>query len=100
MQPIRTNETNCILTAPKGYENDVLDLPVIAYNLVYDDKTSNAVSSAWQLTEDELKILNETKTIYLHFLGNSHPPVLPSVLNVNEQFGEELEEINEDNTHN
>lgn len=49
-----------------------------------DDGTP-AMLSAWQPTAEELTALNRGEPVWLHILGNQHPPV---ILVVNTEGGE------------
>lgn len=74
MKPVKTKNTNSILKAPKDSEN-VIDLPIT--RLKYNDG-QNAVESCWELSEDELQKIIETKKIYFVCMGVTHPPILLS----------------------
>lgn len=74
MKPVETKNTNSILRAPEGSDN-VIDLPIT--RLKYEDG-SNAVESCWELSEEELKKIIETKKIYFVCMGVTHPPILLS----------------------
>lgn len=74
MKPIETENTNSILRAPEDSEN-VIDLPIT--RLKYNDG-QNAVESCWELSEEELKKVIETKKIYFVCMGETHPPILLS----------------------
>lgn len=74
MKPVKTKNTNSILRAPEGSE-DVVDLPIT--RLKYEDG-SNAVESCWELSEDELQKIIETKKVYFVCTGVTHPPILLS----------------------
>ena len=75
MKPVKTKHTNSILGAPKGNEN-VIDLPIT--RLKYEDG-SNAIESCWELSKEELEIVNQTGKIYFVCMGVTHPPILLSV---------------------
>ncbi|MBN7576012.1 hypothetical protein C1H57_12505 [Clostridium sp. 2-1] len=74
MKPVKTENTNSILRAPEGSDN-VIDLPIT--RLKYNDG-QNAVESCWELSEEELKKVLETKKIYFVCMGVTHPPILVS----------------------
>ncbi|WP_143314211.1 hypothetical protein [Clostridium sp. HBUAS56017] len=74
MKPVKTENTNSILKAPKG-SNDVIDLPITRLN--YGDG-SKAVESCWQLSEKELELVMKTGKIYFVCMGVTHPPILLS----------------------
>lgn len=56
---------NCVM---KGNGDTVADLRVIRTE-------DGRFISAWQPTPDELRLLNQGKSVLLHIFGNSHPPV-------------------------
>lgn len=72
MKPVKTKNTNSILKAPEG-NDDVIDLPITRLN--YTDG-QNAVESCWELSDEELKKVLETKKIYFVCMGVTHPPIL------------------------
>jgi hypothetical protein len=74
MKPVKTQNTNSVLKAPEDSEN-VIDLPIT--RLKYNDG-QNAVESCWELSEEELKNVIETKKIYFVCMGETHPPILLS----------------------
>lgn len=75
MKPVKTKNTNSVLRAPNG-SNNVDDLPIT--KLKYEDG-SNAVESCWELSEEELKKIIETKKVYFVCMGVTHPPILLSI---------------------
>ena len=76
MKPVETSSTNTILTAPKGQENSVFNLPVTRYTMQTPDGDMDCVMSCWELTPEELKMIEETGKIYIHMSGNTHPPMM------------------------
>lgn len=75
MKPIIDKNTNSVLKAPKG-NDDVSDLPIT--RIEYPDGLK-AVESCWELSEEELKTIMDTKKIYFVCMGITHPPILLSV---------------------
>ena len=75
MRPIKTKNTNAVLKAPPDSAN-VIDLPIT--RIRYEDGTQ-AVESCWELTEEEIKKITETKRIYFICVSVTHPPILLSV---------------------
>ena len=74
MNPVKTENTNSVLTAPIGSKN-VVDLPIT--QLKYTDGSS-AVESCWQLSEEELEKVKETGKVYFICMGQTHPPIFLS----------------------
>jgi hypothetical protein len=71
MKPIEFPESNFTLTAPQGLEN-CGDLPC--------QKSDGRIISCWQISDEELKKLNETKYLYLGVLSpDTHPPCFITV---------------------
>jgi hypothetical protein len=69
-----TNSTNATL----GVENDPNVKSVPVTRIQFSDGNLG-VESCWELTDQEIKALIETRRMYLIFVGTTHPPVLPSV---------------------
>ena len=67
MKPIGFKESNQVLSAPKGREEEVDQLPVFVDNTQY--------VSCWKLTEDDLEKLKSDPRIWLGVLSKGHPPV-------------------------
>ena len=76
MKPVETPSTNTILTAPKGQENSVFNLPVTRYTMQTPDGDVDCVMSCWELSPEELEKFKETGRIYFHMYGNTHPPMM------------------------
>ena len=76
MKPVETPSTNTILTAPKGQENSVFNLPVTRYTMQTPDGDVDCVMSCWELSPEELEKFKETGSIYFHMYGNTHPPMM------------------------
>lgn len=74
MRPVKTENTNSILKAPKE-GTSVVDLPIT--RLEYSNG-SNAVESCWELSEEELNRIIKTKKVYFVCMGVTHPPILLS----------------------
>ena len=68
MKPIETKDTNVIFTL-----DGCGDLPAVA---AHDENGINYVITAWEISPEELKKLNETGIIYLSVVGQFVPPVL------------------------
>lgn len=73
MEPVKTKFTTFILKAPKGKENEVIDLPIARFK---DKKNNDLVESCWKLSDEEIKTIIKTKRIYFACWGVSHPPML------------------------
>lgn len=74
MKPIETPETNAVFKL-----EGCGDLPAAK---AHDPESGQSyVISAWEISPEELKILNETGILYLSIMGNSVPPVALSVEN-------------------
>jgi len=67
LKPIKTAETNIVYTL-----EGCGDLPAIA---AHDENGQNYIITAWEISPEELKKLNETGILYLSFVGTQIPPV-------------------------
>lgn len=74
MKPVKTENANSILRAPKG-SSDVEDLPIT--RLEFSDGR-HAVESCWELSEEEFEMIKNTKKVYFLAVGDTHPPILLS----------------------
>ena len=74
MKPIRNENTNTTYI-----RKDCNDLPGAAYE--YDDGTK-AIETCWELSDEELKIINETKKIYVQQEGETLPPMALTIKSV------------------
>ena len=72
MDPVETANTNIVFTAPGCY-----DLPARRYENQHYGGTAH--ETCWELTDEELDLLNKTKRVYLSVMGSQHPPVRLSV---------------------
>ena len=70
MKPIETPDTNVVFKL-----EGCGDLPACA---AHDENGVNYVITAWEMTPEELKEINETGIVYLSIVGTSVPPVLLS----------------------
>ena len=71
MKPVKFPDANIVITKPPSAGGMVKDLPAFA-----DGKV---IISCWELTNDELIDLSQTKKIYLHILGEDMPCALLTV---------------------
>ena len=69
MNPIKTDTCNSIYTL-EGCN----DLPVTKY--VNENNGEEGIESCWELTPEEIKMIQETGRVYLYIQGNIVPPVL------------------------
>lgn len=77
MHPIDFPERTGILKAAPGTEEYVQDLP---YAQAIDPNTNLPyVVSCWELNKEERDMLLREGKIYISFVGNTIPPVLPTV---------------------
>lgn len=67
LKPIQTDETNITFVA-----EGCGDLPATK---AYDENGATYIITAWEISPDELKKLQETGIIYLSVIGNGIPPV-------------------------
>lgn len=79
MVPVITNTTNVILVAPEGQEGSVGKLPSTRYVLHTPDGDMPSICSCWELSDEEIEKLKETKRIYFHTYGETHPPIMLTV---------------------
>ena len=78
MKILKSKHTTRILAEE---QDEFRDLPILDEN--------GAMNSYWQLTEEELALLNKTKVLQLNVIGISHPPVSIDV--ISEEVAERLE---------
>ncbi|WP_138751865.1 hypothetical protein [Paenibacillus sinopodophylli] len=71
MKPVQTDTANRVM---KG-SGDVQDLPIT--RIEYEDGVG--LESCWELSDEEIQQIIETKRIHILVLGNWHPPILPKV---------------------
>lgn len=67
MKPIKTDETNTVFIA-----DGCGDLPAVK---AFDENGVYYVITAWEISPEELKKIQETGIIYLSVIGQSIPPV-------------------------
>lgn len=67
MKPIKTADTNTTFVA-----EGCGDLPAVK---AHDENGVNYIISAWEISPEELKKLQETGIIYLSVIGQTLPPV-------------------------
>lgn len=72
MKAVEFPEQNKVYKAPLGYEDKCFDLGVWHGKDLHGDLF---MISKWELDEDEIKKLIETKSIYLKISGQIHPMV-------------------------
>lgn len=73
MKPIVIPETNAVFKL-----GGCGDLPA---SKASDENGQNYIISAWEISPEELKLLNETGILYLSVVGTGIPPVLLTVQN-------------------
>ena len=74
MKPIVTPESNAVFIL-----EGCGDLPAVK---AHDPESGQSyVITAWEVSPDELKILQESGILYLSIMGNTVPPVALSVQN-------------------
>ena len=73
LKPIQTEDTNVVFTL-----DGCGDLPAVA---AHDENGMNYVITAWEVTPDDLKKLNETGILYVSVMGTSVPPMALEVDN-------------------
>lgn len=81
MQPVDFDESNHVFTAPKGQEATVNNLPTY-YN-------GELCISCWELSKEDLKLIKDTKKIWLVIAGPNQPVVS---LDVEKPFVEQEED--------
>ncbi len=81
--PIKFPESNDILKAPTGQEDEVLDLHIHRYTMTTPGiPLCPIVMSCWQLSHEELKeIINNGGKIWFNCFGNTHPPMWLTSIN-------------------
>lgn len=67
LKPIQTDETNITFVA-----EGCGDLPATR---AFDENGASYIITAWEISPEELKKLQETGIIYLSVIGNGIPPV-------------------------
>ncbi len=73
MTPISFPEQNCVFTKPESMTDDECSsLPV--FKGQWPDG-SPCIVSVWQLSDEELQQVVETKQVYLSIYGHGMPPV-------------------------
>lgn len=71
MNPKKFKEANKVLLPPEGSSN-VESLQVC---IAVDSQKHPVVTSAWEITDEDLAIIKKTRTIYFSCWGLTHPPV-------------------------
>lgn len=89
MNPIETDTTNLILTAPEEQESIVGDLPCTRYHMSTPEGDIPCIMSCWELDEAELELIKKTGKIYFHTFGETHPPIMLTPIPI-----EEMAEVN------
>lgn len=74
MKAIKFPECNKVLTAPRGQEEEVFDLPVC--QTAYPDEQP-CVISCWELSDEDIDNLIQTRQLWLSSYGHTHPPLVP-----------------------
>ena len=74
MKPIRNEHTDATFV-----REDCNNLPGATYQ--YEDGTP-AIETCWKLSDEELKIINETKMVYVQQEGKTLPPMALTVKSV------------------
>lgn len=76
MKPVKTDKTNLILIPPKDSEGSVGELPATKYTIKTENDEIDCVMSCWELNDEELELIKQTKKIYFHTYGDKHPPIM------------------------
>jgi hypothetical protein len=80
MEPVQTDFTNCIFKLPGG--GPETDLPV-EKNI--DVEGRDVLISTWELSDEDLKQLQEVRKLDLIIWGKGHPPVALAIHNDREE---------------
>jgi hypothetical protein len=70
VSPVNFDAANCVLKAPPGMDNCV-DLPFCWH----EHEGLVVATSCWELTEDELARIVESRRIMVQVCGNTFPPM-------------------------
>lgn len=73
MKAVKFDQVNKTYAAPEGMEDKCHDLHVHISKRI--DNGNIVMVSKWELDEEDLKKINETKSLYLEILGQAHPVV-------------------------
>ena len=71
MEPVEFPESNKVFHKPDNMSEDEC-------GSLHVHQKSGVIVSCWELSPEELKIVNETKKVWLGVLGQGHPPVFLS----------------------
>lgn len=72
MKPVKFQEANMTLVAPKGMENEVEDLVCCKTD---DGNGNSLIVTKWELSPEEIAEVIKTKSVYCIVLGQSQPPL-------------------------
>ena len=81
MNPTRHPSNNAVLGRPADMTDDecsALAVTRIVYDLANGDQVPASVSF-WQLSPEQLALLNEGKRVWLSVMGTTHPPLMLGV---------------------
>lgn len=70
MKPIVTKGTNAIFG-----DNGYAQLPAELYTEKFEETDIECIQTVWELTDDDLKVLNENKMIYVSVVGSKPQPI-------------------------
>jgi hypothetical protein len=76
MHPIPFSERERVLAPLDGQHQEMSGLRVV--DVTYADGTSSVVS-CWQLTDEEISVIQKTGNIYVAVMGRTQPPIYLSV---------------------
>lgn len=71
-EPVKFQGANHTLGAPKGMEEEVLQLPC---RVPITREEDQVIQSCWELTDDEVEYICRHKKIRLTVIGLIHPPI-------------------------
>lgn len=87
MRPVNFSGADRGLTPPPGREHDCGTLPT---QLVVSSSGAPACYSCWELTEEELLLVMQTRRVWLLVEGRTHAPIILSGHDIREAIpGEE-----------
>lgn len=94
MKPSNFKDENSVFTKPSNMGHDECSsLPAKRYDLnIGEGKFYPAIDSVWELTDEELALINKTKKIRLTILGSGMPPVSLNVEAPEEIISDDIQE--------
>ena len=76
MYPTTFHPKEELLQPPKGQHEEISSLRVV--RVLYEGGVQGCIS-CWQLTPDEMALIQKTGKIYVSVLALQQPPILPAV---------------------